>query len=72
MGTHADCGLRIADWKRRRGQSTLEYLLIVGVVLAAILALINSTIKPKVESTVTDAGGAIGKASDEFKSKLGL
>lgn len=58
--------------KRKRGQSTLEYLLIVGVVLGVILLLVNSAIKPKVRQTVEDSGAAIGKASDEFKAKLGL
>ena len=53
-----------------RGQSALEWLLVVGVVLAGIVAVVATAIQPAVTQTVQDSGDAIQAAADNLKTKL--
>lgn len=54
-------------WERKKGQSTLEYLVVIGLVLAAILGVVATAIKPRVQQTVTDSGDAIQRAANKLK-----
>ena len=56
--------------RRRAGQSSLEYLLVTGVVLAAIVAAVSAAFRYRVQSAVEHGGEAVQKAVDEFKNKV--
>ena len=56
--------------RRRAGQSSLEFLLVMGVVLAAIVAVVSTAFQQRVTDTVTAGGEAVQKAVDEFKTKV--
>ena len=56
--------------RRRAGQSSLEFLLLMGVVLAAIVAVISGAFSQRAKDTVTEGGNAVQKAVDEFKAKV--
>ena len=60
--------------KRRgeRGQSTLEYVLVVAAVLAVIIGVAYTALKPAVEQTVNDSADTISAAADKVKGGLGL
>lgn len=57
--------------ERCRGQSTLEYILILAAVLAAIVAA-STTFGTKAQSTVNKSGEVIDSAAGKLKSGLGL
>lgn len=56
----------------RKGQSTLEYILIVGVVLAALIAVSFNLMKPAVESAVGKSADAITGAAANLGPGLGI
>ena len=56
-------------WERR-GQSTLEYLLMAAVIIAAVAAAATTLIGPAVTKTMTNSKGAIDNAADQFANKL--
>ena len=56
--------------RRRAGQSSLEFLLVMGVVLAAIIAVVTTAFKQRVTDTVNNGGEAVQKAVDQFKDKV--
>ena len=62
--------MRIGTYGNRRGQSTLEYLLIATAVIAAI-ALAATKIGGAVTSTMQDSKTAIDSSTDKFSSELG-
>ena len=55
-----------------RGQSTLEYILIIAAILVAVVAAAGTLIKPAVTKTMTDSGDVIKAASGKVKTGLGL
>jgi uncharacterized protein (UPF0333 family) len=55
-----------------RGQSTLEYLLVLAAVLFAIIAIVGTTIRPGVERTITESNAAINNAADRLLNRMGL
>lgn len=55
-----------------RGQSTLEYILVVAAVVAIILGVAYTFLKPAVETTVQDSADTISAAADKVKVGLGL
>lgn len=57
---------------RRRGQSILEYILMVSAILVAVIAAVNVALKPAVEQYVTDSSNVITQASGSLASKLNL
>ncbi len=57
---------------QRRGQSTMEYLLVIIAVLIAVIAAINTIMKPKVDAQYTNAGGMLDKAGTELKRVTGV
>ena len=54
----------------RKGQGTLEYLLIIAVVIAAVALAAGTVIKPAVSKTLDDAKGAIENAGTQFSNKM--
>lgn len=54
------------------GQSTLEYVLIFIVIVAAVLALGNTLMRPAAETMLTDSANVVSKASDKLQTQLGL
>ena len=58
--------------RRCRGQSTLEYILVLAAILVALIAVVGKTMKTGVENTLTDAGNNITNASKKVSEKLGL
>ncbi|MBI2495992.1 MAG: hypothetical protein HYY90_05000 [Candidatus Omnitrophica bacterium] len=50
----------------RKGQSTLEYLLVVVVVLLAILYGVNGVLQGKLKSRMDSAGTLLDRAGTEF------
>ena len=56
--------------RRRAGQSSLEFLLVMGVVLAAIVAVVSTAFQQRVKDTVTAGGNAVQKSVDDFNNKV--
>ena len=57
--------MRMRACRGRTGQATLEYLLILAVVIAAV-AIAAGTFGPAVGSNLDDAGAAIGNAATQL------
>ena len=55
----------------RRGQSTLEYLLMAAVIIAAVAVAAKQLIGPAVTKTMNSSSGAIDNAAEQLKNKLG-
>ena len=55
-----------------RGQSTLEYILIIAAVLVAVIVAANGVIKTKVGTVMGDAGTVIENSTKKLKGSLGL
>ena len=51
---------------RNKGQSTLEYLIVFAVIIATILLVTKTIIKPAVEDSMNHLGNAIRDAADKF------
>ena len=54
----------------RKGQSTLEYLLIAAVVIAAVAIAASTIIQPAVATTMTNSGAAITNAATQLSTEL--
>ena len=65
------CGKR-AHGKRSRGQSTLEYILVLAAVLFAIITIVGTTIKPAVDLTMNESSHAVNEAANRLVNGLGL
>lgn len=50
--------------RRIRGQSTLEYVIILAAIVGAIILVANSVLKPKIQSTYSGL-------ADKMESKVG-
>lgn len=56
--------------KRRRGQSTLEYILVLTAVLIALIVAAASSVGPGVQNTMNQAGNVVQKASNKVVNGL--
>lgn len=56
----------------RRGQNTIEYILVVAAVIVALVAVMSTAMQPAVTQVVTDSGAAITAASGKISAGLGL
>lgn len=54
--------------RKRRGQSTLEYITIFAAIVAAILVFAYAKLKPAVENVMDSAATKIQTATDTFKT----
>ena len=57
---------------RRRGQSTLEYILVISAILVAIIVAANGVIRPGTAQVMNDANTTMTNASNKLANKLGL
>lgn len=60
----ARCGLR--------GQSTLEYILVLAAILVAVIVAAGGLIRPAVNTAMTDASTTITNATGRLGAGLGL
>lgn len=56
--------------RRSRGQSTLEYILVIAAVLLAIIAAIGRVLTPRVDQVQNQAGNALSTASNRFGTRI--
>ena len=54
----------------RRGQVTVEYMLVLVAVLLAVIFAIKTILQPKVEAQFKQSGNLMDKAGNEFQSAL--
>ena len=67
--------LKPVTWNLKRGtkgQSTLEYILVVAAILVAVIIAANGLIKPAVNTAMTDSGAIVTGASSKLKTGLGI
>ena len=60
--------MRSGGDRQKKGQSTVEYLLVVVAVLLAVIYGVKTLLQPKVETHMTNAGTLMDKASTEFQT----
>jgi Flp pilus assembly pilin Flp len=58
--------------RRKRGQSVLEYALLITAVALAVVYGANKIIAKKVKTNMDTAGGVIDKADSELKNATGI
>lgn len=63
-------GTQARRGRRARGQSTLEYILVIAAVLLAILAAVVKVLTPAVDKTVTDSGSIVNRASAQLGNRF--
>ena len=56
----------------QKGQSTLEYILVLSAILVALIAIVGTTIHPAVQQTMTDSQSTITAATAKVQTGLGL
>ena len=56
----------------RRGQSTLEYILVISAILVAVIVAANTVIRTGTNQVMTDANNTMTNASKKLSEKLGL
>jgi Flp pilus assembly pilin Flp len=56
--------------RSNKGQSMVEYLLIVAVVIAAVAVSVGTLISPAVNQTITESGNSINNAAAQLGAKL--
>ncbi len=55
--------------RKRRGQSILEYILVLTAIVGVLVWAAATFIKPAVEQGLTDATTAVGIAADKLPSE---
>lgn len=58
-------------FRTKRGQSTLEYALLLAAVLLAVIYGANMIIKAKAKEQMDAAGGILDKAKTELETATG-
>lgn len=56
----------------KRGQSTLEYALVMAAILGALVAVAVTVMGPTVQTSMNDSAGVITGAAGKLQGKLGL
>ena len=62
--------MQVGACGNRRGQSTLEYLLIAAAVIAAIAIAAGGVMRPAMDATMKNSGDAIKGAAEKFSDGL--
>lgn len=57
---------RILRLSSRQAQSTLEYLIMLAVLIAIIVAVATTVMRPAIEDSMSKLGNAINTAADDF------
>ncbi len=55
-----------------RGQSTLEYILVIAAVLIALVAVTVNVLRPAVQNMTNESASTITDASSQVRTGLGL
>lgn len=55
-----------------KGQSTLEYILVVSAILAAIIAVVSTSMSSGVNETMTKSKNIIENSTTALTNRLGL
>lgn len=58
--------------KNKKGQSTVEYVIVFTAIAAAIIFAAVNVIKPAVNKTYGEAGNAIEKGATHFGNNIGF
>ena len=56
----------------RKGQSTVEYVIVFTAIAAAIIFAAVNIIKPAVNKTYNEAGSSIEKSAGYFGNNIGM
>jgi len=56
---------------RKRGQSLLEYMLVIAAILVAVVAAATTFIKPAATKTMEESGKAVEGAAGKLGAGLG-
>ena len=62
--------MKVGKHGNRKGQSTIEYLLILAVIIAAVVVAATNLIRPAVTRTMDSSQTAIQNAADQLSAKL--
>ena len=54
--------------RRKRGQSTLEYITVFVAIVAAIIAVAYNVLNPAMNRVITASGNRISAAASQFQS----
>lgn len=55
--------------KRKKGQSILEYVIVLTVIIAAIIAVAVGAFKPAVQQTLNDSAIIVSNSSSRLATK---
>ena len=58
--------------RRSKGQSTLEYILVLAAIIVAIIAATNTLVRPAINTAMTDSSNVITGATNRLQTGLGL
>lgn len=58
--------------KNKRGQSTVEYVIVFTAIAAAVIFAAVSIIRPAVNKTYNEAGASIEKGATYFGNRVGF
>lgn len=58
--------------KNRRGQSTVEYVIVFTAIAAAIIFAATQVVRPAVNKIYSDAGGSMNTSGEYFANKIGF
>ena len=56
--------------RKRKGQSTMEYIVLFTAVVAAILAFAYTSLKGGVKRVLVESGSKIDAAADKFSKNI--
>ena len=56
--------------RKERGQSTLEYILTLAAIIAAVAIAAKTVLTKGIDSTMTNAGKAVENAATQLDTKL--
>lgn len=58
--------------RNKKGQSTVEYVIVFTAIAAAIIFAATNIIQPAVNSTYSDLGNSITKGGSYFSQNIGF
>jgi len=58
--------------RKKRGQSTVEYVIVFTAIATALIFAALNIIKPAVNQTYSEAGGSINRAGGFFTQEIGF
>lgn len=55
---------------QEKGQSTLEYILVLAAIIAAVALAAGTVLQQGINTTMTNAGGAVENAATQLQTNL--